>query len=796
DRSSSLLYSGISSTLSYRYDDRSGMTQMNTKAKDIKGNRTGGVSSLNLESVLSEIPLPLEIRVHGRGGQGGVTCAKLCALVYSRLGLFAQTFGDYGMERAGAPIRAYTRIDRKPISNRNKIYSPGHLLILDPSLLEAGALTGVAPGSLVLLNTPDSLSSFHGFCEEFRFGIVNATQIARKHGIGTSSVVIVNTAFVGAYARVVGLPIELVRETYSSLGLLKDFAASQEAYDAVNIRDAITPVCFPAEASDSVPGSPLEVIPITGLTQDMPTPLKTGSWRTQAPRFVTLPPPCNNTCPAGNDVVGFVQKLENFGLPAAAEVLFATQPLPSVCGRVCPAPCMESCNRGLYDGAVNIRGLERWIGDHASNCAIPINGSPNPKTIAIVGGGPAGISAAYFLARSSHKVDIFDSQTRLGGVLRSGIPEYRLPEEVLDRDLARVLALGINYRAQESITALRMKQLAVEYDAVIVATGLTQSITPAIGGIDLPGVEQGLTFLNRVKSKGRENIRGTVAVIGGGNTALDCAGTAIRCGADKVVIVYRRGQTEMPAIKEEIRDILAEGVELVLYRQPVRIIGEKAVTGLEVAEVELGDPDESGRKRPIVTDNFSVISCDQVLIAVGQTANREILPSDWVVIKQRVYRGEQPTNVWLAGDFSAADGTVAHAIGSGRKIAKDVMNFFSESHESCVGNSLSIPELVSVDKIRLSCFPRREILEDIHLDVSTRTQSFKEVNLGIASGEESRRCLSCGACAHCDACLMYCPEGIITRAGQNYVINLDYCKGCGICVYECPRHAMEMSPKS
>ncbi|MDQ1285185.1 MAG: glutamate synthase small chain, partial [Thermodesulfobacteriota bacterium] len=232
----------------------------------------------------------------------------------------------------------------------------------------------------------------------------------------------------------------------------------------------------------------------------------------------------------------------------------------------------------------------------------------NPKTVAIIGGGPAGISAAYFLARAGHKVDILDNQAKLGGVLRNGIPAYRLPEDVLDRDLERLEALGVSHRPHELITPLRLKQIALEYHAVIVATGQAESIVPRLAGVDLPGIEQGLTFLNRVKSKGRENIRGTIAVIGGGNTALDCAGTAIRCGADKVVIVYRRGQTEMPAIKEEIRDILAEGVELVPCRQPVRIIGDTAVTGLEVAEVELGDPDESGRKRPLVTNNLSVTS--------------------------------------------------------------------------------------------------------------------------------------------------------------------------------------------
>lgn len=771
------------------------MIAMNTKAKDSEEKGNGIILGSDMEACLARIPLPLEIRVHGRGGQGGVTCAKLCALVYSRLGFFAQTFGDYGMERAGAPIRAYTRIDRNPIKNRNKIYTPGHLLILDPSLLESGILGGVPPGSLVLLNTPDPPLSFHGVCDEFRFATVNATQIARKHGIGTSAVVIVNTTFVGAYSRVVGLPIEMVKETYSSLGLLNDFGAAQEAYDAVIAREAINSTPLSPPISGPVSRSSIEVIPLTELTQDLPTPLKTGSWRTQAPRYVTLRPPCNHACPAGNDIVGFVQRLENQDLEAATEVLFATQPLPSVCGRVCPAPCIESCNRERYDGAVNIRGLERWIGDHATNHSVTKNISRNPKKVAVAGGGPAGISAAYTLARAGHQVVILDSQTKLGGVLRSGIPAYRLPEEALDRDLDRLFALGIIHKPHQVITPDEVKQLATEYDAVILATGQTESIVAEFSGIDLAGVEQGLTFLNRVKLASQERIKGTVAVIGGGNTALDCAGTAIRCGADRVLIVYRRGRVEMPAIKEEIEDILLEGAELILYRQPVRINGTDVVTGLELAEVELGDPDESGRRRPIVTNKLSGIACDHVLIAIGQRSNMDILPSGWIVRNQRVCSDEQPLNVWLAGDLTTGDGTVAHAIGNGRRIATDVLNFLEKRPSLSVEASSSIPEVVTADSIRFSYFPTKQRHEDKRLNVSARTQSFSEVNLGISSEDESQRCLSCGNCAHCDTCLIYCPEGIINRMEQDYLINLDYCKGCGICVWECPRHAMEMSPK-
>jgi NADPH-dependent glutamate synthase beta subunit-like oxidoreductase/Pyruvate/2-oxoacid:ferredoxin oxidoreductase delta subunit len=437
--------------------------------------------------------------------------------------------------------------------------------------------------------------------------------------------------------------------------------------------------------------------------------------------------------------------------------------------------------------------LERWIGDHLSNYAVPVKNCPDPKRVAIVGGGPAGISAAYSLAKAGHQIDIFDGEGKLGGVLRSGIPAYRLPEEALDRDLDGVFALGVGQKPQEFVTPLRMKELTLEYDAVIVSTGQAAYITPEFPGIDLAGVEQGLTFLNRIKSSGQKRIRGTVAVIGGGNTALDCAGTSIRCGADRVVIVYRRGRVEMPAIKEEIEDILAEGAELVLYRQPVRITGNGVVDGIELAEVELGDIDKSGRRRPIVTHNLSTIACDHVLIAMGQRSNFSIFPSDWTLREHRAYVGKECLNVWSAGDLTTGDGTVAHAIGNGRRIANNVLNFLEKRPSSDAEPSLSIPELVTADTIRFSHFPVRESLHDRRLEASKRISSFQEVNEGLSDTAESGRCFSCGHCVQCDTCLIYCPEGIITRKADDYVINPDYCKGCGICVWECPRHAMSMS---
>jgi 2-oxoacid:acceptor oxidoreductase gamma subunit (pyruvate/2-ketoisovalerate family) len=738
------------------------------------------------------IALPLEIRVHGRGGQGGVTCAKLCALVYSSLGLYAQTFGDYGLERAGAPVRAYTRVDRSPIKNRNKVYTPDHLLILDPTLLGQDVLDGVRPGALILLNTSSGLSAYEGMYEQYRFAVVNATNIARTRGIGSSAVVIVNTSIVGAYARLVGLPITAIEQTYSLLKLQNDIGAAQDAYHSVAVREAGTA----HDVGASVPTAPAQpaaqVIPLPDHTSDMPTPVKTGSWRTQSPLHKAGLAPCNAACPAGNDVVGFIQALKSSGVADAARVLLNEQPLPAVCGRVCPAPCMTSCNRAFYDGSVNIRGLERWVGEHAIDGILDRDRCTTPRNVAVVGGGPAGLGAAFVLARAGHEVTIYEIRPKLGGVLWSAIPSYRLPQDALERDIGRILALGVNTKCGESVDASRVQALSAEYDAVVVATGQAFSRIPDSPGAEFSGIEQGLEFLYRVKNQGHGKLSGTVIVIGGGNTAVDCARTALRCGAAKVTLVYRRGREEMPAIGQEIQETMSEGIELVLYRQPVRFLGESRVTGIEFAEMELGDPDASGRKRPIATDRLSVISCDHVLLAVGQYSDLRIFPAEWQIRQGRSFRSEQPLNVWLAGDLTTAAGTVAHAVGHGKSTARDMLRFF-EHGLSCAQVPEPKQDIVKPEDIRFSHFPVIERHEDLHRTVSSRISGFEEVNLGLADVAEAERCFSCGHCTECDTCMTYCPEGIIGWKTGAYVINEEYCKGCGICVWECPRHAMQMT---
>ncbi|HXV12783.1 MAG TPA: 2-oxoacid:acceptor oxidoreductase family protein [Candidatus Krumholzibacteria bacterium] len=746
--------------------------------------------------------MTLEIRLHGRGGQGGVTCAKILAAIYARLGKSVQTFGDYAGERSGAPVRAYTRVADQPITNRNKVYRPDHLLVLDPTLLSAEVVSGLAPGGLLLINTPDPPAAFAEHFAAFRVATIDATAIARRHGIGTRSVVIVNTTIAGAYCKIVGLPYDALEFAYRDLHLHGNLPAAKEAYDAVLAAEF--PAALPARAAGTAHadapaslthGTP--VMPLTEHTHSLPTQLKTGSWRTQLPRYVEHLAPCNASCPAGNDVVTFVQTLMNEGEAAAADVLGRTQPLASVCGRVCPAPCMVGCSRSNYDGAVNIRALERWIGDRA----VPVQRKERPpakqRRIAVVGSGPAGLSAAYELARGGHAVTIYDGEKELGGVLRTGIPTYRLPRDVLDREIAGILKLGVQTRMGEFLPRDRILALAGEYDAVILAAGFGRPTKLEVPGVALAGVEDGTRFLHRVNLEGGEAVRGHVVVLGGGNTAMDCARSALRSGASRVTVAYRRTRTEMPAIIEEIEESEHEGVVFQFQRAPVAIRGNGRVAALVTADVEMGPPDASGRRRPVVTDRTSVMTCDHVLLALGQSADMGLLPEGATIEDGRVHVGGEPTNLFASGDFATGEGTVAHAIGDGRRAAARSLSSLGE--DVAVFARPKKTQAVPLSSIRMEYFEPRLAATERHEPVATRITTFAETNHGIPDPREAERCFSCGHCTFCDTCLVYCPEGIVDRVisktGNGYEIDLDYCKGCGICVSECPRGAMEMFPQ-
>lgn len=747
-------------------------------------------SQTSASAVLPEtITLPLEIRIHGRGGQGGVTCAKLIAATYAQLGLNVQTFGDYGAERSGAPIRAFTRVDRTSIRNRNKVYRPDHLLVLDTGLLGPSLLDGVVPGASMLINSSEDPELLRQRFPGYRVAVVDATSIAREHGIGTSAVVIINTTIAGAYAAFVGLPMESVRLAYEFFGLGDDFSAALAASESVHIFEAS--VVYEGEDKEvGVISSPSQVLPLTQHLQDIPTELKTGAWSTQTPNYQEYAAPCSMACPAGNDVVGFIQTLKEHGVVAAGKLLMQTQALPSVCGRVCPAPCMQACNREFYDGPVNIRSIERWIADNFSEVIIPEQDS-QPCRFAVVGSGPAGLSAAFHLAMLGQKVTLYEKADKLGGVLRNGIPAYRLPDAILDRDIERILGLGVQARCGVTVDRETIGQLQKEFDGVIVCKGLGVPFALEAAGSQLEGVRQGLDFLAESKEKGTA-LSGSVIVIGGGNTAIDCARSALRSGAQSVKLVYRRSREEMPAIAEEIEEAVHEGVQIFAHRQPIAYIGDSRVTGMVLAEVDPGPPEEDGRSRPIVSNRTVELACDLVLLALGQEKRLELLPATAELKENRAWAGDSALPLWFAGDCLTGDGTVAHAIGNGRRTALEAL-------ASLKGEALppekTYKSTVAPAHIRFSHFPVIPPHRDRHQPAGVLRNNFEEVNIGLSGPGEADRCFSCGRCTHCDTCLVFCPDGIIFRDGENYAIDRAYCKGCGICVAECPRRAMEMIDK-
>lgn len=737
------------------------------------------------QQAVSETATDLEIRVHGRGGQGGVTCAKLIATLYAGQERYVQTFGDYASERSGAPVRAYTRVSNRPVRNRNKVYQPDQLLVLDPGLVSADLLEGLLPGGLILLNSSQKPQQLSSLFAAYRVAVIDATAIARQHAIGSRSVVIVNTTLVGAYARVAGLSLQDVERAYRRLGLEKDLAAAGEAYQQVILREALnrqTPQNSPQ------PQPTPRITPLTEQIGDLSTLLKTGSWRTQLVEYQQRPAPCSVGCPAGNDVVGFIQALKTDGVAAAARILQRTQPLPSVCGRVCPAPCMSGCNRVEYDGAVNIRSLERWIGEQQTELLLQPKPVAEQKSYAVVGSGPAGLSAAYTLALEGHRVTLYEREAELGGLLRNGIPAYRLPPQQLDRDIARILSLDVDVQLNCELDSTALKRLLASHDGLLLATGLDHWREADCPGDDLPGVEQGLNYLRRARQGGAVKLAGHVLVIGGGNSAVDSARTALRNGAARVTLVYRRGLEEMPAIEAEIEEALEEGVELQLYCQPRFYLGQDRVSAVELAEVELGPLDADGRRRPLITDRSSRIACDHVLLCLGQSADFSPVPADWKLREGRFEQQGKPLPVFCCGDLSTMDGTVTHAIGDGRRTALRLLSGDRPTAAETFNPDL-LPAVTAAE-IRFEYFDSCPPTPDRHLPVDRRLKNLSEVNQGLADPEEADRCLSCGQCTGCDTCLIYCPEGIICRDGERYAIDAEQCKGCGSCAVECPRQAL------
>ena len=745
----------------------------------------------------------IEIRIHGRGGQGGVTLAKLIATSRFLQNQSVQAFGLYAAERSGAPVQAFCRYSDEPITNRNLIYEPDHIIVLDPTLIGGQITAGLKTGGWILLNSPQAPGDF---AQEFpynRIATISATVIARENDLGTRSVPIVNTGLAGAAGRMLGIPLDEITAAIEHLGFKgNNLAAATRAYDEVQLlessRDPIPDKGFTVPTNSARGHSILDP---AGMA---PPAIKTGNWATEQPRRQQMIPPCNHICPAGNNVQGFLDALAHDKVDDALAILLRSTPFPSVCGRACPAPCMQNCNRIELDGAVNVRQLERFAGDNGNVILEPL--TERDEKIAVVGSGPAGMTAAYHLARFGYRVTIFESAPEIGGLLRTGIPEFRLPDDVVEREIDRILSLGVDVKTNHFIHRQALLDLAGNHDAVLVATGQQEQRNLQLGLHTIDAVEQGIEFLDHVHHNDIRVDGEDVVVIGGGNTAMDAARSALRLGARSVRVVYRRTHDEMPAINEEIEEALEEGVAIDYLTQPISLHeyptdGVRRHYRLTCRSMELGEPDESGRRAPceIPGSDFD-LACHRIVLALGQSPDLSVFPEGTEVREGTQLLGLLETPVFAVGDLATRDGTVAGAIGSGRRSALQIHNALSgeqvmmtEHADASRDVDVWKDEVIRADAMKLHLFERQAVTEGESLPVTQRRSTFDEIHMGLESAEEAARCLSCGVCNECDNCVTYCPEGMLKRVGHSLEFDYSYCKGCGVCAAECPRNVIIMS---
>ena len=745
----------------------------------------------------------IEIRIHGRGGQGGVTLAKLIATSRFLQGQSVQAFGLYAAERSGAPVQAFCRYSDEPITNRNLIYEPDHIIVLDPTLISAQISAGLKAGGWILLNSPRSPEDFAGQFPHSRIATVDATTIARENDLGTRSVPIVNTGLAGAVGRMLAIPLEEIRAALEHLGFKgTNLVAATRAYEEVRLLES--PRVTDPGKKFVAPSNTARCHSILDNTDMSPPAIKTGKWASEQPQRQQMIPPCNHVCPAGNNVQGFLDALAHSKTDEALEILLRSTPFPSICGRACPAPCMENCNRIELDGAVNVRQLERFAGDNGNVTLEPL--AKRDEKIAVVGSGPAGLTAAYHLARFGYRVTIFESAPEIGGLLRTGIPEFRLPDDVVEREINRILDLGVAVETEHPIDRPILLDLAGNHDAVLVATGQQEQRDLQLGMTSIDAVVQGIDFLDHVHHNDVRVDGENVVVIGGGNTAMDAARSALRLGAASVRVVYRRTRDEMPAISEEIEETLEEGVAIDYLTQPISL-DEDPTDGIHrryrmtCRRMELGDPDESGRRAPqeIPGSDFE-LACHRIILALGQSPDLSVFPEGTEVREGTELLGLLETPVFAVGDLATREGTVAGAIGSCRRSALHIHNVLSgelipitEHAEASRDVDIWRDEVIRADAMKLHLFERQGVSEGDSLSGAQRRSTFDEVHMGLGGTAEALRCLSCGVCNECDHCVTFCPEGMLKRVGHSLEFDYAYCKGCGICAAECPRNVIVMS---
>ncbi|HEY6068274.1 MAG TPA: NAD(P)-binding protein [Gaiellaceae bacterium] len=518
-----------------------------------------------------------------------------------------------------------------------------------------------------------------------------------------------------------------------------------------------------------------------------------GPVRERRPVYVDLLPPCNAGCPAGENIQAWLSHTKAGRHEQGWRELVADNPLPAIHGRVCYHPCESVCNRAELDSAVSIHSVERFLGDLALEQGWQFDAPPvrSGKRILVVGAGPCGLSAAYHLTRLGHEVEIRDSGEETGGMMRYGIPAYRLPRDVLTGELDRIAGMGVRVTCSHKVEDLVAEREEGAFDAVFVAVGAHLSKRVDIPARDAGRIVDAVSFLRSVASGDRPVIGRRVAVYGGGNTAMDAARVARRMGADEALIVYRRTREQMPAHLDEAEDAEREGVRIHWLRTITAFDGPEL-------QVELMELDESGFPQP--TGRFETLAADTVILALGQESDTAFLRQVPGVEFERDGSVQVSASlqtgcpgVFAGGDMVPSDQTVTVGVGHGKKAARHIDAWL----RSASAISSRKHDLASFDKLHLWYFGDNARRQQPELPPEERIADFGEVVGGLSAEEavyEAGRCLSCGNCFECDGCLGACPEDAVIKLGEGHRYRFDYdrCTGCGACFEQCPVHAIEM----
>jgi 2-oxoacid:acceptor oxidoreductase delta subunit (pyruvate/2-ketoisovalerate family) len=524
---------------------------------------------------------------------------------------------------------------------------------------------------------------------------------------------------------------------------------------------------------------------------------KTGSWRTMRPVYLDRLPPCNHACPAGENIQGWLYHAEGGNYEAAWRALVADNPLPAIMGRVCYHPCETSCNRGKLDEPVGINSVERFLGDEALKCGWKFEAPPaeSGKRVLVVGAGPSGLSAAYHMRRLGHRVKIIEAGPLAGGMMRFGIPKYRLPRDVLDAEVQRILDLGVELELNRKVSNILETMQEGRFDAAFLAVGAHIAKRAYIPAGSAARMLDAVSVLRGMEGEDKPMLGRRVVVYGGGNTALDVARTAKRLGATEAIIVYRRTREKMPAHDFEVEEALQEGV-LIKWLSTIKNMADEGT--LTVEKMAL---DDKGFPQP--TGEFETLESDSLVLALGQDVDLSLLDGvpglavENGVVKVGPNMMTGYVGIFAGGDMVPSERTVTVGVGHGKKAARHIDAWLRG------GQYVSPPKHEIADFDLLNTWYYSDAPKTVRpvLDLARRTSTFEEVVSGLDETNalfEARRCLSCGNCFECDNCYGVCPDNAVIKLGpgKRFQFNFDYCKGCGICVSECPCGAIKMVPET